>query len=209
MAKKEDPKPSKSGMTFIMFHLDASDDTLQQSFRTLGQALENSFRRAKALPPKTVQPSLGGGEEREIEAEVVEEENDSGGDNGQQTSTPTSRANRPPPRTPEILDLKLTEGTPPLKEFLDQKKPGEEHSKRYLAIAYWLKHNLKINEVSTNHIHTGYRHMKWNTPKDAGAPLRKLKNTQQWLSKGSGEGLYAINHIGENIVNDMGGGGGG
>jgi hypothetical protein len=51
--------------------------------------------------------------------------------------------------------------------------------------------------------------MKWNTPKDAGAPLRKMKNVQQWFNKGSGEGLYAINHIGENVVNDMGGGGGG
>jgi hypothetical protein len=34
-------------------------------------------------------------------------------------------------------------------------------------------------------------------------PLRKLK-AKQWLSKGSTEGAYSINHIGEKQVNEMG-----
>jgi hypothetical protein len=143
MAKKEEPKPTKSGMTFIMFHLDAGDETLQQSFRTIGQALQNGFQQAKALPPRPVQATLGNLNESGIEAEVVEEENEGGGDEGRQANTTASRSSRPPPRSPQILDLTLTGGNPPLKEFLEQKKPGDEHSKRYLTIAFWLKHTSK------------------------------------------------------------------
>lgn len=210
MAKKDEPRPqSKSKMTFIMFQLDGGDETLQESFKTIGQALQNSFQHAKALPPKQLQPAAGL-PEREVEAQIVEEADEEEGQNGQEptvssSSSSSSRTNRPPPRSPNVLDLKLTEGNPPLKAFLEQKKPGDEHTKKYLVIAYWLKHNLDINEVTMDHIHTGYRHMQWNTPKDAGAPLRKMRKVQQWFNKGSGEGLYAINHIGENVVNSMGG----
>ena len=126
--------------------------------------------------------------------------------NGEEEAVLPSRAKtpRPAPRSPRVLDLNLNEGDPPLKEFLVKKNPGGTHSKRYLAIACWLKHNLKIEEVTTDHIHTGYRHMNWNTPKDAGMPLRKMKSVQQWFNKGGAEGAYIINHIGENQVNAMG-----
>jgi hypothetical protein len=67
-----------------------------------------------------------------------------------------------------------------------------------------MKHNLSIEEVTTDHINTGYRHMNWNVPNDPGMPLRKMKSVQQWFNKGSAEGAYAINHIGEKQVNEMG-----
>jgi hypothetical protein len=40
-------------MNFIMFSLRGGDETLQQSFRTIGQALENAFHRAKSVPLKS------------------------------------------------------------------------------------------------------------------------------------------------------------
>jgi hypothetical protein len=48
--------------------------------------------------------------------------------------------------------------------------------------------------------------MGWQTPKDAGVPLRDLKNKNQWLGKGSSAGSLIINHVGENQVMEMGGG---
>ena len=105
--------------------------------------------------------------------------------------------------TPQTLDLDLTTGDTPLKAFLEQKKPVGDN-KRYLTIAYWLKKNLGINEIDMNHAYTCYRFVGWNVPADAGSPLRVMKK-QGWMTKGSGKGAYAINHIGENVVIEMGG----
>jgi hypothetical protein len=69
MAKREEAKPAKSKMTFIMFQLDGGDETLQQSFRTIGQALQNSFQHAKAHSTRPVQPA-GALPDQEIEAEA-------------------------------------------------------------------------------------------------------------------------------------------
>jgi hypothetical protein len=204
MPKREEAKPAKSKMTFIMFQLDGGDETLQQSFRTIGQALQNSFQHAKALPNRAAQPT-GALPEQEVEAELVEPDNQEE-TNGQEPSTPAKPRPRSVPKSPEVLNLDLNSGTPPLKEFLAQKNPGDMDSKRYLAIAYWFKNSFNTPEVTVNHIHTAYRHMGWQTPKDAGIPLRDLKNKNQWLGKGSSTGSYIINHVGENQVMEMGGG---
>jgi hypothetical protein len=44
--------------------------------------------------------------------------------------------------------------------------------------------------------------MGWNVPSDAGVALRNAKSNG-WMKKGTGKGTYAINHIGEGVVNDM------
>lgn len=99
-------------------------------------------------------------------------------------------------------DVDLTSGDVPLKKFVDEKNPDGD-AKRYTVIAFWFKHQRNTPSITVNHIHTAYRHLKWSTPKDAGQPLRDLKSKNQWFSKGDGRGEYVINHIGENIVNEM------
>lgn len=201
-ARKEDPKPAKSKMTFIMFQLDGGDETLQQSFRTIGQALGNAFGHAKQLPNK---PSPSGAQgDLEIESEVLEEPEASPGNGQEETSFANKPRTRPAPKSPTLLDLNLNDGTPPLKEFLATKRPGDQDSKRYLAIAHWFKHHFKTPEVTVNHIFTGYRHMGWQTPKDPALPLRDLKNKNQWLTKGTTPGSFTTNHIGDDQVFAMG-----
>ncbi len=203
-AKREDPRRAKSKMTFIMFQLDGGDETLQQSFRTIGQALGNAFQHANQLPARQLPPTLGGVSEPDPEIEIIEDgEQEAPVDTNGQAGTPPRRP-RSAPKSPELLaTLNLNQGTPPLKEFLGTHNPGEVESRRYLAITHWFKNHFDTPEVTVNHIHTAYRHMGWHTPKDAAGPLRDLKNKNQWLTKGSAPGTFAINHIGENQVNAM------
>jgi len=109
-------------------------------------------------------------------------------------------------RQPQTIDLDLISGDVPLKTFLEQKNPTSD-VKRYLAIAYWLKEYREVSEITMDHAYTCYRHMGtgWNVPKDAASPLRKMKSKQYgWMGNGSTAGSYAINHLGENEVNNMG-----
>src|SRR4051812_14417187 len=92
MPKKEESKPSKSKMTFIMFQLDGADDTLQHSFRTISQALGNAFQHARPVAPKLI-AGVGTSSEPEIESEVVEESN---ADTEQTDENTSSSPNKPP-----------------------------------------------------------------------------------------------------------------
>ncbi|HEX9927282.1 MAG TPA: hypothetical protein VGB02_01935 [Pyrinomonadaceae bacterium] len=48
--------------------------------------------------------------------------------------------------------------------------------------------------------------MGWSdVPKDVSGPFRAMKKKEYgYMNSGSKNGLYAINHIGENVVNQMG-----
>lgn len=186
-----------------MFQLDGGDETLQQSFRTISQALGNAFQHTKTLGGKII--PAGALPEQDAEAAIVEEEQHEITSNGQEQAPSRSRT-RSAPKSPTLLDLNLNDATPTLKEFIAQKNPGEQDSKRYLAIAHWFKHHFKTAEVTVNHIFTGYRHMGWQTPKDPSLPLRDLKNKNQWMTKGAAPGSFAINHIGDDQVFAMGSG---
>lgn len=118
----------------------------------------------------------------------------------EQESPPTKPQNGPVKkklRTPKLVsDLEFTSGEKPLVDFMKEHDP-KGHSKRYLAIVYWLKNYRNINEASADHIYTCYRALGLNVPKDVGSVLRGLKS-QEWPEKGSDDGFYKITHIGEN-----------
>src|SRR5438105_3243156 len=96
MAKKPDLPRIPGEMNFIMFSLRGGDETLQQSFRTISQALENAFQRkgitAKALPPAT--PGLPA---NEVESQVIDSEPEEElADNGDSPKPKTPRQSKKP-----------------------------------------------------------------------------------------------------------------
>jgi hypothetical protein len=108
-------------------------------------------------------------------------------------------------RQPQPVELDLISGEVPLKAFLEKKNPTSD-VKRFLSIAYWLKEYRAINEITMDHAYTCYRHMGtgWNVPKDASSPFRLMKTKKYgWMASGSTPGWFAINHLGENAVNNM------
>lgn len=203
MAKED---KGKVKMTVIHFETESDNATLQENIR----AIANTLTRALAPPPRIVPQQLTSGNgaatngagaahapeaddfEDAIDAEIVSDSK----------KPKAKKAAASKGRSPVALDLDLTVGDVPLKQFMEQKKPNSDN-KRYLVIAQWLKTNLNLEEVTMDHIYTGYRHMGWNVPDDAGGPLRQCKQ-QGWMKRGKGKGAYAINHIGEGVVNDIG-----
>jgi hypothetical protein len=199
---KEDK--GKVKMTVIHFETESDNETLQENIRSIAQTISRAL-----APPQTrivhapAQLTSGNGTGSE---QVQDTEDVDAFDADFETTTQTrSKGKSGAPRqlrTPQPLDLDLTSGDIPFKAFMEQKKPAGD-TKRYLAIAQWLKTYLNIDEITMDHVYTCYRSMGWNVPADAGVPLRNAKSNG-WMKKGAGKGTYAINHIGEGVVNDMG-----
>ncbi len=187
----------------MLFQLEGSDETLQEGFRTINNAIDklaNPVVRVIGPPPaKGLAPPKNDDERaaRVIDAEVVEETDEA-------EETPVERLKPPKisaraPRQPKVLELDLKSGTVPLREYLDQKNPTSDN-RRYLLVAAWMKANLSLDEVTMDHIYTAYRHMSWPSQKDAGSPLRKMTSKNKWFVKGKEKGGYAINHIGIDVA---------
>jgi hypothetical protein len=100
-------------------------------------------------------------------------------------------------------DINFSDAKESLKDYVARKKPSGDNQ-RYLIIAGWLKENLGFHAITMDHVHTCYRHLEWQTPKDASAPLRSMTNQNQWFTKAKEKGAYALNHVGENVIMDMG-----
>ena len=198
MAKED---KGRVNMTVIHFETESDNETLQENIRAIAQTLSRALAQPRMVhAPKQLISSNGeqvqGGEEDLGEAIDAEFES---------SVASKSKAKNSPARqlrTPQPLDLDLTSGEVPFKAFMEQKKPVGDN-KRYLAIAQWLKAYRSIDEITMDHAYTCYRSLGWNVPADAGAPLRAVKS-HGWMKRGSGKGAYAINHIGEGVVNDMG-----
>ena len=204
MAKED---KGKVRMTVIHFETESDNATLAENIR----AVANTLARALTPQPRTVarpaQLTSGNGAAGTPALEPeVEDFEDTIDVEAIPVSTKPKGSKAAAPRQPQPLELDLISGDVPLKTFLEQKNPTSD-IKRYLAIAYWLKQYRSINEITMDHAYTCYRHMGsgWNVPKDAGIPLRQMKQKRYgWMSSGSAPGSYAINHLGENEVNNMG-----
>jgi hypothetical protein len=209
MSKSEKPisnKPSK--MTVMLFQLEGSDETLQEGFRTINNAIDKLanpvVRVIGPSPAHTLPPSKNGDEG---ETPVVDAEFAEAAAEAQETATDRAKATRSTtraPRQPKVLELDLKVGSVPLREYLEQKNPTSDNRK-YLLIAAWMKANLSLDEVTMDHIYTAYRHMAWTSQKDVSSPLRSMKAQNGWFGKGKEKGAYAINHIGIDVAEQTNG----
>jgi hypothetical protein len=202
LAKNEKPvsnKPSK--MTVMLFQLEGSDETMQEGFRTINNAIDKLanpvVRVIGPSPAKSLAPPENGAGSAAL---AVDAESVDVTDEGDETPTERSKSAKPTaPRQPKVLDLDLKAGTVPLRQYLEEKNPTTDNRK-YLLIAAWMKANLSLDEVTIDHIYTAYRHMGWTSQRDVGAPLRAMKAQNGWFAKGKDRGAYAINHIGIDVA---------
>lgn len=195
MAKPE-IRPSKSKMAVII--LEGSDQTIQDGIKTISQALTNAFRAAPIPMRAPVGALKDASREESVEAEepIIVDELDISGGNEQPPISVSAPRNRKF-RSPKVLELGINAES--LRQFMEARKLGPTDAKRYLAAMVFLKQDLKIEELSMDHIHTCYRLMGWVTPKNASMPLRNLKNAGS-VHKCEGEGIYKLSHVGEDIV---------
>lgn len=189
----------------VVFELEGSNETLQESMRTIASALQPRPPAHARLP---VSPANGGNRKShnfgaaqpalDYDAIDVESEPET-----KHESRKSSNKARVYP-TPKIIELDLESSDVPFKAFWKQKNPIEQ-SKRYLVIAAWLHLYRSIDDVTDDHIYTCYRTMGLNVPKDVSGPLRKMKQAG-WFGSGKSKGSFAINHVGLGEVNKIGSG---
>jgi hypothetical protein len=185
----------------IDFEIDASDATLQDTLSNIVTAIGRGtgFHRVhdqKQLP----QASEHSTAETESTFKQHEQADETEPKRGKSIRDRKSWS----ARSPKVLDdLKINEAKDPLKDYIERKRP-DGNNERYLAIAGWLKENFGLREITMDHVHTCYRHLGWQTPKDASAPLRAMTNQNEWFTKAKTKGAYALNHVGENIIMKMG-----
>jgi len=164
--------------------------TLAAAIRQPPQTSQVPSNGAITAPPKpqAEQPDLFNDIEPEIEAEPE----------GESPLPPKPQnGSKKKLRTPQLVSgLEFKSGEKSLEDYIREIDP-KEHSKRYLAITYWLRQYRNLAEVSGDHVYTCYRSLGLNVPKDVGSIFRALKS-QEWVEPGSKGGFYKITHIGEN-----------
>ncbi|MDP1768963.1 MAG: hypothetical protein Q8L74_09200 [Nitrospirota bacterium] len=199
---KEDK--GKVRMTVIHFETESDNATLQENIRAIAGTLARALAPQQRVPATTVQLSspnqnVAVTAEEDQQADVL--------DDGVIERTSLSGVKKQNGvryrRTPQPVEVDLSKAPMPLKEFIEEKNP-EGENKRYLAIMYWFKKYRSIESVTMDHAYTGYRHMGWQVPADAGQPFRNMKSKQYGWVGSSGKGAFTINHLGENQVEKMG-----
>lgn len=208
MAKKGIEGSGKIKFRFVEFEMDGADGSLEEGLKSIAAALSRGIgpangaqrllRNDSARPALQVPP-----EDQDIDESEIED------------ATPASSPGAPRARsarkvaTRKILeDFKLDDVQPTLRDFAATKNPKSDYSK-YLVIAYWAKTYKKMEELTPDHFFTAYRALGWGTPKNPVQPIRDLINPRTGkFSAGSAPGNGKINHIGEQVVIDMGKGNG-
>lgn len=179
------------------FEMDGSDDSIQDTMKTLAAALTRGghgaapvARRMKSEAPA----SLPGTAEVEAEEEYDGEEEAEVED--VVAKAPAAQKKPKKVQTYEILDdIRFDETKVTLVDFVAQYNLKSD-LKRYLAIALWFKDYLKLSEINVRHWYTAFKYLKWSMPDVPAQPIRDLR-ANKTLSKGTAVGHSFINHIGE------------
>jgi hypothetical protein len=107
------------------------------------------------------------------------------------------------PKAPVLLNLDLSSAQVSLQEFAKQKNP-ESVNNKYIVVATWFKEQMKIDEISSDHIFTAFRTLDWQMPADPDSVFRTLKYKNQYFEKGEGKGVYKVTFPATNDVAKMG-----
>jgi len=213
MAKVPPKAPGSAKVKFRVFEfeMDGSDESIQDTMKTLAAALTRGghgavpvARRLKADVPAT---TVNGATEADQEEEA-EEAGDTVEGVEDVVEKPQKERKPAAPRKPVpvkiLTGISFTDVSPTLKEFYEQKKPGKVLSNNYLVVAYWYKHFRGIEDLTGDHYHTAFREVGFATPRNVLATPRELcRSNDGRLMLGSVPSTTAIHHLGENHVDAM------
>lgn len=195
------PKDDKGKIKIRFFEveLEGGNETLLEGVRTAAAVASRgsaSVKVIKALP--SVQAVTHDHDAAVVETvEDTDDAGDTGGENGTQ---PKAKKNRSYSQ-PKLVEIDLS--TAPSLESFCKPLPLNEDSKKYLAVAAWLKEHRATPVIGIDHVWTCFRAMGWGVQKDMGQPLRQMAKRQGWFKTGSERGTFEISHIGLDVVRKM------
>jgi len=195
---------AKVKLRVIEFELEGGNTSVENSIRQLTHAIvinNSNGAGPKPLVPKT-SPALPAAANEDEHTETVDAEF-TDRDDGDISTLKASRTPRKAPAIPDPIEVDLTTGEMPFKQFCDERgiNSSSTDSKKYLVAAVWMKEYRDTSAIEAGHIYSIFKMMKWNLPADIGAPLRAMKK-QKWFTTPE-RGKFAINHLGENEVNSL------
>lgn len=201
MAKQPNSKSGTSRIRFIMLDAEIPEGDLSQ----ITAAIQNALKPTTIIQQRVLSPSQptsltdGTGDGEALDDDVIDLEPSEIAPAAKPPRTPRIRK----PTTPDVLDVDLNSDVS-LDSFANEHPPASE-PERYLVIAAWFKEHRDVAAITTAHVYTAYRSLKWSLIEDFGWPLRSLKKEKYMSSPARGE--YVINHLGIDRVNKLGKGG--
>jgi hypothetical protein len=208
VAKQSGKSAEQSGkvkIRVIEFEVEGSDSTMQESLKSITAALNRGMTASPATRVRYVQPAPQLEDGTAADAAEPEGEEVEGESEPAVTPAAPRRVTSPRrPPAPKLLDIQFSDVSPTLREFVASKAPKND-LQRYLVIAYWYKHHRGTEEVNQDHFFTAFRHLQLTVPRDPRMPIRDLRHPKRTqFSAGKTRGSSVINHVGENIVLEMG-----
>lgn len=99
-----------------------------------------------------------------------------------------------------ISDLLPKDKIDDFRGFFEEKSPAN-HQEAFTVIAYWLKYNLDLDDISIDEVWTVHKILDRKGPKNWIQVLRDTKSKKGWLdSVADRNGRYAITPMGETLV---------
>ena len=192
LAKASGSRGGSSKVRLIVLEAEVSDGDLTQ----FTQAIQNALQ-PRQPPPKIIQvsatKSLPGSEELDDEYDEGAVEDAASSDQQKSRTLRPSKARSIKP--PKVIDGVDWDSEPSLKSFVENFDIKTD-TERYLAISLWFKDHRSQEAISTSHIYTGFRQLKWSTAiPDFTKPFRNMLQNQ--LYTGGLKDGFAINQLGE------------
>lgn len=202
--KSDGAAPRMNHVRAFVLEATMTDDGLAQLTQALSGFVRPAAPAGRIAAPITAAIAAGPVQTAapEVEeAETVEDETDD-------EATPAAPRVPAKPRTyrtPKVLELDLN-SDPSWPDFAAEKKPASVADK-YLAVAAWFKKHRGVDEISADHVYTCFIHpkVKWSTSIDDFDGMLRYHKKRNRLTRAKGKGMYAINHIGLDEVEMMGG----
>ncbi|MDR8102758.1 hypothetical protein KPB04_13560 [Burkholderia cenocepacia] len=213
-------KPSKNtseqegeiSVSMVRFTMKGSDASLQKGLDAIKAALFQAgfgiVQEAKPQLRGSSAPRLAAANGEEAEPELVGDvPHESEVEDATLAAAPAPKKQGAPkkPKNFKIMrELKFDDSIPTLEAFINEKKPSS-HLERYLCIAYWFKHTVGVEDLTTEHFFTAYMHYDWSLPGNAATPIADLRHQKRQLFiAGATLGTCTINNAGERRVREMG-----
>ncbi|MFH1840163.1 MAG: hypothetical protein ABH849_03365 [Nanoarchaeota archaeon] len=90
---------------------------------------------------------------------------------------------------------------PSLKEFFNEKRPGESNYERILVIGHYVTKILRDSEFSEGNVEFAYKILKLKPrPQDLHQTHIDIKNKKRWIDNGTDSSHWVISRIGENEI---------